>query len=168
VKCARAIVAICLAGCLWGCFNKPEFLIRQHAYDGPIRSKAQIATIFAEVDDGWPTICRLDGNSLMRFGTITDCPSVLYVLPGKHTIEVKYQEEINNRGYIAWSGDMPINVAAGAIYRIRTAVNMSDRKVRFRVEEMPSDFILTYKDVGPMLFRTNRDLQNSAVDPERP
>lgn len=156
-------VGLLAAAGLSGCFQNPEMLKRTHAYEGPIRKDAEIATIFGQVNNGYTTICKLDDVSLRSFGYIVECPAVIYALPGKHTLQVNYALSDGYRTQSA-AGSLSIGVVAGGIYRVSTSTDLVARKARFYIAKMPDDFVLTYKDIAPDFFRRQPNLVNTRVD----
>jgi hypothetical protein len=139
----------------------PESLLRTHAYEGTRKAASEMATVFA-VWNGpgfeMASICSADGKSYWKFGTISNCRSVIYLLPGKHEISVQY-EYANYTGEVSF----PIDVQAGRAYRV-FATSYDLKVAHFELREMPADFKLTYKDVAPIYFNGGRG-KNSYVDP---
>jgi hypothetical protein len=60
----------------------PESLLRTHAYEGTRKAASEMATVFA-VWNGpgfeMASICSADGKSYWKFGTISNCLSVIYL-----------------------------------------------------------------------------------------
>jgi hypothetical protein len=136
-------------------------LIRAHAYDGLKKDKADLATVFARWNTGTGDltfICEVDGKSYRRIGSISPCPSVVYLPPGQHELLVEYRwanRFANLRQSLA--------VRAGSTYEV-TAASADKETARFTVREMPPGFSLTYRDLAPAFF-LHGDRQNRVVDP---
>ncbi|QKE63300.1 hypothetical protein HNE05_07970 [Aquipseudomonas campi] len=127
----------------------PKDLIRAHAYSPPQKPASDIATVYS-VWGGFSGemsfICKVDGKSYYKLGLISDCPSVVYLTPGKHSIAVKYKFA-NYFGHTS----IDLEVLAGKTYKL-TGTSTDDLKTAtFNIVEMPSNFELTYKDLIPSL-----------------
>lgn len=150
-------VSVLLTSCAIG----PESLLRTHAYEGAQKSATEMATVFAVwkgVGGELTFICEVDGKSHRKLGAISSCPSVVYLLPGRHDLTVEYRWA-NLIGTVV----VPVNAEAGKTYRV-TGTSTDKKQVLFNIQEMPVGFALTYKDVAPVFF-SDGARPNSRVDP---
>jgi len=134
---------------LSGCASGPEVLLRSQAYDGAAKSKDSVAAVFVAhpgVQAHHTLICEVDGKSYRRMGMMSSCPSVVYLLPGKHTLslETRYAHLIGNHFH-------DVTVEAGRVYQVVTTVK-DVRQVHFTNKPMPQGYVLTYRDIGPFFF----------------
>ena len=142
-------------------FTGPQGLMRVHAYDGPRRPASQLATVFAPYGStavGFKYMCKADGKNYNQpFRPISTCPSVYYLLPGTHVVQVAYRRA----GLIGFK-DVTVRAEAGRTYQV--FVIQEGRKAAFGIRAMPPGFALTYKDLNPSHFVTGNE-PNSRVDP---
>jgi hypothetical protein len=133
-------------------------LIRVHAYDGPRRPAAQLASVFTALKDSLLYICGVDGKSVRQLGWISSCPSVVYLLSGEHKLKVDY-----TIGTLRGEGTVTFKAVAGRTYQVHAA-RTEERRAAYSVSEMPAGFRLTYKDLSPAYFEKYK-AQNALVDP---
>ncbi|MGM9485907.1 hypothetical protein [Ideonella sp. YS5] len=141
-----------LASGLSGCVTGPEGLLRSHAYEGPPKSRDNVAAVFVAhsgLQTYFTLICEVDGKSYRRMGFMTSCPSVAYLLPGKHqlSLETRFGNLIGNHSY-------EVTVDQGRVYQIVTTLK-EPRVVNFDTRAMPQGYVLTYRDIGPFFFQGN-------------
>lgn len=127
----------------------PQGLIRVHAYDSPQKSVSEIATVYAiwgGLGGEMSFICTVDGKSYSKMGAISNCPSVVYLTPGKHDLGVSYR-------YANYYSNVTINVdlSAGRTYRLVSTSTDRLKTASFEISQMPPGFQLKYKDVIPSL-----------------
>jgi len=144
---------------------QPVPLRKQHAYGGSPRPLAQIATVYGTTLTrpglALTYVCKIDGKSYratIAFGSISICPSIVYLLPGNHQLVVQH-----GRGYAGGTGTISGNVAAGRVYEI-VIDQVESMRVSIRLQEKPPGFVLTYKDVSPGPFLSGMR-QNSNINP---
>jgi hypothetical protein len=141
---------------------QPVTIRKDHAYAGPHRPLAQLATVYGNFITSMPLtqthVCELDGKSLRATFAIEVCPSVIYLLPGNYRLGISHLSG-GRRG----SGVLSGNLAAGRVYTIDVDYPQQGR-VSFRLIEKPQGFVLTYKDVMPVPYERGWR-QNSRIDP---
>ena len=157
---AAAIAAVVVSS--QAALAQPVPLRKEHAYPGPHRPLAQLATVHGTILTGWPLTnthaCEIDGKSYRAMIAIEVCPSVIYLLPGNHRLGISHNQG-NRRG----SGTLSVNLAAGRVYEI--GVDYPEKmRVSFRLIEKPQGAVLTYKDVMPVPYASG-SRQNSRIDP---
>lgn len=102
-------------------------------------------------------ICEVDGKSYRRMGMMSSCPSVVYLLPGKHTLtlETRFAHLIGNHLY-------EVTVEAGRVYQVVTTAK-EVRQVSFATKPMPPGHVLTYRDIGPLFFEGKQQRSDGPV-----
>jgi len=157
---AAAIVAVIVSGEAALAQSVP--IRKEHAYAGPPRPVAQLATVYGYFITSMPLtqthVCELDGKSLRKSFATEICPSVIYLLPGNYRLGISHI-----RGYQRGSGVLSSNLAAGRVYAIGVDYPQQGR-VSFRLIEKPQGFVLSYKDVMPVPYERGWK-QNSRIDP---
>ena len=129
-----------------------------HAYEGPRRPLAQIATVYSVhrfKPLGRSLTCQVDGKSVRGFG----CRTIVYLLPGSHRLQIMYYPG----GVQVVYGTLTASFAAGRVYQVES--ERAGDRVLYRVHEKPPGFVLTYKDVlldNPMLSTA---VGNMRIDP---
>ena len=145
---------------------QPVPLKKEHAYTGPRRPAAQLATVYGKIVTNLASlldplrmtfVCEVDGKSY-RGMMFSSCPSIVYLLPGSYRLTVHH-----GRGNAGASGTISAQVAAGRVYEVEVE-SAADRRVSFRLREMPAGFVLTYKDVQPSSYAPGRR-ENSRIGP---
>src|SRR5262245_24536582 len=114
-----------------------------HAYEGPRRPAAQIATVYGPIrlnPVGRTLICEVDGKSVRGWA---GCRSIVYLLPGSHRLRT--HSAIG--GPLVAYGTLTASFAAGRVYHIES--EPAANGVSFRLREKPPGFALTYKDMFP-------------------
>lgn len=134
---------------LSGCVTGPEVLLRSQTYEGAAKPKESVAAVFVAhpgIQTYHTLICEVDGKSYRRMGTMSSCPSVVYLLPGKHSLslETRYANLIGNHAY-------EVTVEAGRVYQIVTTAKDA-QVVYYTTKSMPPGYVLTYRDIGPFFF----------------
>jgi hypothetical protein len=161
LKLAAAIVATLISA--QAALAQPVPVSKRHAYEGPRRPAAQLATVYGKVVINLASLANpmqttmihdVDGKSV-RGMFESACCSIAYVLPGRHQILVHY-----STGHRYGSGTVTANFAAGRVYEAEAVV--SGDKVAFRLREAGS--VLTYKDVMPNSYLSGSRV-NSRIDP---
>jgi len=105
-------------------------------------------------------ICEIDGKSYRKLGLTSSCPSVVYLLPGRHILKLEYRS-----ANVIGTAEVPISAVAGKSYQIiATSWVKVNEKGYFYIHEMPAGFTLTYRDIAPVYFRDGTR-PNSPVDP---
>jgi hypothetical protein len=133
-----------------------------HAYEGPHRPAAQLATVYGvrRISPlGRTLVCEVDGKSV-RGLVGTGCRSIVYLLPGSHRLQTFY----SSTGFQAGYGTITASFAAGRVYQIESDPVRNNR-VAFRLRAMPPGFVLTNKDVLPDNPFLSTTLGKSRVDP---
>jgi len=157
-----AAIAAALVSCQ-AALAQPVPIDKRHAYEGPRRTAAQVATVYAKLVTNLASLTnpltvtmiqRVDGKSV-RGMFESMCCSVVYVLPGRHEIFVHHS---TGRRY--GTGTVTGNFAAGRVYEAEAIVQGD--KVGFRLREAGS--VLTYKDVMPSPYASGSRV-NSRIDP---
>jgi hypothetical protein len=159
---AVAAVLVCSQAAL----AQPVPITQRHAYEGPRRPAAQLATVFGKFVTlplasplAITMIQKVDGKSVRGLFE-SMCCDVVYVLPGSHQIFVSHSISLPGRhGEATVTG----NLAAGRVYEAEAIV--SGEKVAFRLRETPPGYVLTYKDVRPAQYPPAGSRQNSRVVP---
>lgn len=124
----------------------PEPGTSARGYEGPRRPQAEVATVF--VSDGRPNyeaafICEVDDRPLPGNG----CASVVYLLPGVHTLTLRYISAIQ-RG----RGKVDIGVDAGKLYQVNfTSLRIEDH-AKISVMPMYNGAKLVYRNISPNQF----------------
>ena len=141
---------------------QPVTIRKDHAYAGPHRPLAQLATVYGTFIAGFSLtqthVCELDGKSLRATFALAVCPSVIYLLPGNYRLGVSHLS-----GGREGNGVLSGNLAAGRVYGIDVGYPQPGR-VSFRLVEKPQGFALTYKDVMPTPYERGWR-QNSRIEP---
>jgi hypothetical protein len=159
----RALAPIALGLIITGCASRPwapgsagsaDDIIAVSAYEGSPRAQSEVATIYGF--DGGETgdaqwVCKVDGRDLQRTVRLSvRCPNVVYVTPGRHVLNWHYHS-VSHRGKwpvasenVVGSGDYPVNVEAGKIYRLWADANT--KTVRLVSNGAPS---LEFDDINP-------------------
>jgi hypothetical protein len=139
-----------------------DSLIRVHAYEGARKPASEMATVYG-VWNGpgrdMAFVCKVDGKSYWRVGYISNCPSVVYLLPGKHELSLLYEYQQLRSEDITVS----VTVETGRTYQV-VAKSFDNKTVQFDVQEKAADFKLTYKDLVPRNFEVSNQ-PNPYVDP---
>ena len=157
---AAAILAALVSSQALG---QPVPIDKRHAYEGPGRPAAQIATVYSKIVTNLASlfnplqmtmIQKVDGKTVRGLFEAACC-SVVYVLPGRHEIFVHY-----STGRWHGSGTVTGNFAAGRVYEAEAVV--SGNKVAFRLRDHGT--VLTYKDVMPSSYASGTRV-NSRIDP---
>lgn len=157
---------VVLSFLLSSCAIGPSSLIRQHAYDGPKKPAAEVATVYAKwggLGGGMMFICGVDGKGYSQLGAISPCPSVVYLTPGQHTLNAdwRFANRIANKELI---GDFK----AGKVYEVIAKhadiplAQLTD--VELILVEKSDNYQLTYKELAPAFF-VKGDVSDSKVDP---
>jgi hypothetical protein len=141
---------------------QPVPLRKEHAYTGPHRPLAQLATVHGTILTSWPLTqtrpCEIDGKSYRATFAVEICLSIVYPLPRNHRVGISHVA-----GSWRGSGTLSVNLAAGRIYEI--GIGYPERgRVSFRLIEKPQGYVLTYKDVMPVPYQSG-SRQNSRIDP---
>ena len=129
-----------------------------HAYEGPRRPAAQIATVHGAIRLSpldRTEICEVDGK---RVRTFSSCRLIVYLLPGSHRLQIFYSLGIRRA-----NGTLTASFAAGRVYHIES--EPAANGVSFRLREKPPGSALTYKDVFPDNPLLSVTMQNSRIDP---
>lgn len=134
---------------------------KEHAYSGLRRPAAQLAAVHGKILM-WPfprstNICEVDGKSY-RGGFGGGCPSIVYLLPGRHQLVVTHAV-----GTAGGATTISVQVAAGRVYEI-VAGPMVNMRASLVVKQKPPGFVLTYKDVTPHAFVSDAQLK-MRIDP---
>lgn len=119
-------------------------------YDGPRRPEADVATVF--VVDGRPHyeagfICEVNDKPLPGNG----CASVVYLLPGVHTLKLRYVSPFQ-RG----RGEIDIGVEAGRLYQLNfTSFRVENRGM---ISQLPmyQGAKLVYRNIAPNQFPSEK------------
>jgi len=138
--------------------------MRRHAYEGPRRPAAELATVFARWDGAGSEqtyICRVDGRQFRQPGEDNPCPSVVYVTPGPHVFEVEHRMGFRYGTYL-----LTFNTRAGSTYEVKSSV-YDEKYARYVWREMPPGYVLTYKDAAPAHFAKG-ERPNRPVSPDDP
>src|SRR5215467_1550355 len=153
-----AVAAILV--CAQAALAQPVPITQRHAYEGPPRPAAELATVFGKILTmplAMTMIQKVDGKSVRGLFE-SGCCDVVYVLPGSHQIFVHHSIP-GRRG----TGTLTGNLAAGRVYEAEAIV--SGDKVAFRLRETPPGYVLTYKDLRPASYAPTGSRQNSRVVP---
>jgi hypothetical protein len=132
-----------------------------HAYDGARRSSAQVATVFGKMLTrplALTFICEVDGKSYRAALAASICPSVVYLLPGRHQLQISH-----GTGVLGGHGTVSMHAEVGRVYEIEVGP-VAAMRAEYRVRPLPRGFVLTYKDVSPGPFLSGTR-QNSPIDP---
>jgi len=73
-----------------------------HAYDGPRRASAQLATVYGKMLTrplALTFICEVDGKSYRATFAASICPSVIYLLPGRHRLQISHGTGVMGPGH---------------------------------------------------------------------
>lgn len=136
-----------LAGCAsqppgspWSAPFPPGPATRVNGYAGATRPQTEVATVF--ILDGRPKsesgyICALNGKPLTPQGA---CASVVYLLPGTYTFQVRYQSHVEEG-----SGDLALAVQANKVYQLNAT--------SFRTRNAGMISLLTVRDGGRVSHR---------------
>jgi hypothetical protein len=124
----------------------PEPGTSARAYEGPRRPQAGVATVF--VSDGRPHyeaafICEVDDKPLPGNG----CASVVYLLPGVHTLKLRYVSPFQ-RG----RGEIDIGVDAGKLYQLNFTSFRVENRAMISVIPMYDGAKLVYRNIAPNQF----------------
>ena len=161
---AKVAVALPVLFLLVGCAGGPEALMRRHAYEGSRMPASELATVFARWDGGGGEqtyICGVDGKGYRQRGPLSPCPSVVYLTPGPHALEV-----LHELGFSTATNSIALRALAGRAYEVKATVYDS-KHTRFSWREMPPGFVLTYRDLAPSYF-SKGDRPNRPVSPDAP
>ena len=157
-----AVAAILV--CAQAALAQPVPITQRHAYEGPPRPAAELATVFGKILTmplanplAMTMIQKVDGKSVRGLFE-SGCCDVVYVLPGSHQIFVHHSIP-GRRGTRTLTG----NLAAGRVYEAEAIV--SGDKVAFRLRETPPGYVLTYKDLRPALYPPTGSWTNARVVP---
>ena len=156
-----AVAAILI--CAQAALAQPVPIHKRHAYEGPRRPAAQLATVFAKTlttpladPSAMTVILKVDGKSVRQLFESRGY-DVVYMPPGSHQIFVSH---VIGRRY--GTATVTGNLSGGRVYEVEAIV--SGDKVAFRLREMPPGYVLTYKDLRPASYLSG-SRQNSRVDP---
>jgi hypothetical protein len=143
-------LSLCIAVFLASCSVGPSSLLRSQAYEGPARPSTDVAMLFAThrgIDTYFALVCQVDGKEYQRMGAISNCPSVVYLAPGKHRIglQTRYANLVGNH-------ELSVEVVAGRVYEI-VMTPKTTTTVEYAVAAKPEGFLLTYKDLAPFMYR---------------
>jgi hypothetical protein len=162
IRIVIALVAVIVSS--QAALAQPVPLRKEHAYSGPRRPIAQLATVYGTTLTfplALTYVCEIDGKSyrsMFGFGSISICPSIVYLLPGSHRMAIHH-----GRGNAGGTGTISVSVSAGRVYEI--GIDYPERmRVSARLLEKPQGFVLTYKDVMPRPYASGTR-QNSRIDP---
>jgi hypothetical protein len=94
----------------------PVPLRKEHAYAGPHRPLAQLATVHGTILTSWPLTqthpCEIDGKGYRATVAVEICPSIVYLLPGNYRAGISHVTG-------SWRIDtLSVDLAAGRIYEI--------------------------------------------------
>lgn len=158
---SKYFLAIAMCACFSSC-GSLDSLIRVHAYQGVRKPASEMATVFGVWNGPGREnafVCKVDGKSYWRVGYISNCPSVVYLLPGTHKLSLLYEYQQ------LYSEDVTVSVTAeaGRTYQV-VATSYDSKTAQFEVQEKAADFKLTYKDLVPRNFEVSKQ-PNPYVDP---
>jgi hypothetical protein len=134
-------------------------LTQIHAYEGPRRPLAQIATVYGVRRFnplGRSATCEVDRKSVRGF---VGCRTIVYLLPGSHRLQTFYSSTAVQTAY----GTITASFAAGRVYQLES--ERAGDRVSFRLHEKPPGFVLTYKDVLPDNPMLSTAVGNMRIDP---
>ncbi len=147
--------AIALAGCAnphWTPASAADEkdVVVMRVYEGPVKPPSQVATVFAfdgnETGDAqW--ICSVDGKELQRtVGLSVHCPSVVYLLPGRHVLGWRYhgRRSAGDATYVVGSSELSVDVEAGHTYDL-----IADGKSRTTKLAPRYGYAVRFSDIRP-------------------
>jgi hypothetical protein len=135
-------------------FQNPENLIRVHAYEGDILPISELSTFYGHYDPGGDSVFlgSINNKSYGYVGMISIHPSIAYLKPGSHKIQLIYMWA----GHFANTQEIEVNVKKGETYAIHGTT--TDGKVaRFWIEPKGVNYIPTTNDLMPSLKNRKKD-----------
>ena len=119
----------------------------QRAYDGAVRTPAELATIWGSTNLGLRAIgpgserifiTAVDDDSTVPWYSLAAAPKAVQVLPGRHKVGVRYE-------YIhgVANGEIWVDALAGRAYQVKV-LNPGDRTVRvyFVIEDITAQSLV--------------------------